>query len=96
MKLAEAFARKTYGPRFGEEQFTKAKKDLTPHLKRATLAALRDIWLDLHDKGEVNQKYFDWVETLIAEGHLADVIVDFLDFRAEAPELAKYIEAEFN
>ncbi len=96
MKLAEAFARKTYEPRrLDNEQLKKAKKEFSSKLKTFVLAQLQEIWYDLHDRGEMNERYFDWVRSLIAEGNLDDVIVDFLDFKSEAQDIAKSIEADF-
>ncbi len=96
MKLAEAFARKTYEPRhLGNEQLKKAKKEFASNLKTFTLAQLQEIWHDLYDRGEMDQKYFDWVRSLIAEGNLADIIVDFLDFKSEVQDVAKSIEDDF-
>ena len=95
MKLSEAFARKTYGPRkMGEKQLHKAKKEFAPKLEQYVLASLREIWLDLYDKGDHEQRWGDWLHTLVQEGELSDVIVDFLDFRHEAEEIAKSISAD--
>lgn len=96
MKLKEAFARKTYSPRnLDAKRLEKAKKEFSSKLKTFVLAQLQEIWYDLHDKGEMNQRYFDWIRELIADGDLSDVIVDFLDFRAEAQDITKSIEADF-
>ena len=97
MKLSEAFARKTYGPRKVEDrQLKKAKEEFMPRLEAFALAQLREIWLDLHDRDEVHKRYGDWVQDLINEGSFADVIEDFLDFRHEGKSIAKALEEDFN
>jgi hypothetical protein len=96
MKLAEAFAKKTYRPRIVDErQLKKAKQEFMPKLETFVQAQLQEIWYDLYDRGEMNQRHTDWVRSLIDEGALEDVIVDFLDFRAEIHEIAKSVEEDF-
>ena len=96
MKLIEAFAKKTYGPRaLDSRRLKKGKQEFMSKLEAFVQAQLQEIWWDLYDKGEMDQRYVDWVRELIAAGELEDVIVDFLDFRADIHEIAKSVEEDF-
>jgi len=110
MKLAEAFAKKTYGrgrsiPKLTDETWNEAQEQLHAALEKIIIFSYHGMWEARRE--EVDQGGADWDDYFSEEDHatnfpayLEDTIdagtaQDFLNFRGDAEEIVARIRKRF-